>query len=128
MADTPLTLLDRLREPHQPEAWDRFVRLYAPLLLHWAAGQGLQPADAEDLAQTVLVKLVRLLPGYGRRGGQTFRGWLFTVCRNECGDFQARRATHTFPGAHGLKPVPPPAPTELEEAEYRKRLVRRALD
>ncbi|HXG09177.1 MAG TPA: sigma factor, partial [Gemmataceae bacterium] len=77
MPTTSLTLLERLRQPNQPDAWDRFVRLYAPLLLQWAHHQGFQDADAEDLAQTVLVKLIRLLPNYQRAEGQSFRGWLF---------------------------------------------------
>src|SRR5580692_8231743 len=72
MPTTSLTLLDRLRRPGQTDAWDLFVRLYAPLLLHWAELQGFQEADAEDLSQTVLLKLIRLLPGYERREGHSF--------------------------------------------------------
>ena len=90
MPETSLTLLDRLRRPDQPDAWNRFARLYAPLLLEWATAQGFQSADAEDLVQIVLVKLIRVMPGYERRDGQTFRGWLFTVCRNECHNFHTR--------------------------------------
>ncbi|QJX00766.1 RNA polymerase sigma factor [Frigoriglobus tundricola] len=129
MSTTSLTLLDRLRHPSQPDAWDRFVRLYTPLLLRWAALQGFQDADAEDLAQTVLVKLVRVLPTYEKRDGQTFRGWLFTICRNECRDFRAVRATRPLPTADGLATVAERQPiTEVTEAEYRRRLVQRALE
>src|SRR5438067_13332359 len=93
MPTTSLSLLDRLRQSPQPDAWDRFVRLYAPLLLAWARQQRLQDADAEDVVQRVLLKLIRLLPAYQRAEGQSFRGWLFTICRNECRDFPTRRAT-----------------------------------
>src|SRR5437016_4560407 len=105
MPTTSLSLLDRLRQAPQPDSWDRFVRLYAPLLLAWARQQRLQNADAEDVVQRVLVKLIRLLPAYQRTEGQGFRGWLFTICRNECRDFRTRRATHTLPTSAGLAGV-----------------------
>ena len=65
--DIAHTLLDRLRRPDPADAWDRFVRLYAPVLMRWAQLQGLHLADAEDLAQVVLIKLIRLLPGFEHR-------------------------------------------------------------
>jgi RNA polymerase sigma-70 factor, ECF subfamily len=126
---TSLTLLDRLRQPDQTEAWNRFVNLYAPLLVRWAELQGFQDADAEDLAQTVLLKLIRLLPVYKRTDGQTFRGWLFTICRNECRDFRSHRATRSLPGVEGLSRVEDRSlPDDLDESEYRHRLVHRALE
>ena len=129
MATTSLTLLDRLRLRATPEAWDRFVRLYAPLLLNWARRQRLRDDDAEDLAQIVLLKLIRLLPKYARAEGQTFRGWLFTICRNECRDFCSRRATRDLPGTEGLSDVAvQPRSDELEETEYRRQLVRTTLE
>jgi RNA polymerase sigma-70 factor (ECF subfamily) len=128
MSTTSLTLLDRLRQPGQADAWDRFVRLYTPLLLHWAHRQGVQGADAEDLTQAVLVKLIRLLPRYERRDGETFRGWLFVICRNECRDFQTRRATRPLPGARGLETVVAPGSRDPDEAEYRRHVVCRALE
>lgn len=129
MTATPLSLLERLRGPEEPAAWDRFVRLYAPLLLRWGELQGFQEADARDLAQAVLLKLVRLLPTYRRSDGQSFRGWLFTLCRNEGRDYRTRKATRPLPPAAGLETVAeePPGP-DLEEAEYRRLLLRRALD
>ena len=129
MPTTSLTLLDRLRRPGNPEAWDRFVHLYAPLLVRWAQLQGFQGADAEDLAQTVLVKLIRLLPGYEPRDGRTFRGWLFTICRNEGRDFRVRPATRALPASDGLSTVAALPPSiDPDESEYRRQLVRRALE
>jgi RNA polymerase sigma-70 factor (ECF subfamily) len=126
---TSTNLLHRLRRPNQPEAWERFVRLYTPLLLVWAQRQGLQAADAEDLVQEVLVKLLRELPEYRRGEGQSFRGWLFRSTVNQCLDFRRRRATRALPGAEGLAQAADPAgPPHLEEAEYRRLLVRRGLD
>src|SRR5437588_288356 len=105
MLTTSPTLLDQLRQPYQPEAWARFVNLYAPLLLGWARRQAFQEADAEDLVQEVLVKLVRALPTYQREAGQSFRGWLFIVTLNQGRDYRRRRATRPLPGAGGLSGV-----------------------
>jgi len=129
MATTSLTLLDRLRRPDQAGAWEHFVKLYAPMLMHWAELQGFQGADAEDLSQTVLLKLIRLLPTYERKDGQSFRGWLFTICRNECRDYRVRIATRALPTIDGLSDIAVDAdPSSLDEAEYRKWLVHRTLD
>jgi hypothetical protein len=32
MDTTPVSLLEQLRQPADPSAWDRFVALYTPLL------------------------------------------------------------------------------------------------
>src|SRR4051812_46302895 len=129
MPTTSLSLLDRLRQSPQPDTWDRFVRLYAPLLLAWARQQRFHDADAEDVVQRVLLKLIRLLPSYQRPQGQEIRGWRFTICRNECRDFHTRRATRTMPTSAGLSGVADcPTPDGPDEAEYRRRLVRRALE
>ncbi len=129
MPKTSLARLAGCAARGHPDAWDRFVRLYAPLFVRWAPLQGFQGADAEDLAQIVLVKLVRLLPGYERRDSRTFRGWLFTICRNEARDFRARPATRAPPGPDGLPTVAIHTPSDdPDEGEYRRHLVRRALE
>jgi len=52
MAEIPPTrasLLLRLRDAQDGEAWREFVDLYAPLVYGYARKQGLQDADAADL-------------------------------------------------------------------------------
>ncbi len=56
---TPASLLERMRQPANPDAWERFVALYAPLIYSWGCRAGLQDADAADLVQEVLVALMR---------------------------------------------------------------------
>ena len=56
---TSITLLARLRtDPGNPPAWKEFVRRYGPLLQKYCENWGLQEADAQDIAQEVLIKLV----------------------------------------------------------------------
>src|SRR5438552_1369435 len=85
MPESPQTrasLLVRLRDGHDREAWRQFVDLYAPLVYGFARRRGLQDADAADLMQDVL----RAVSGAAGRldydpAKGTFRSWLFTVTR-----------------------------------------------
>lgn len=80
---TSPTLLDRLRETSDHEAWREFDRRYRELILRFARSRGLQPADAEDVHQAVLVGLARTLPAFVYRPELgRFRDYLGTVVRN----------------------------------------------
>jgi RNA polymerase sigma-70 factor (ECF subfamily) len=128
MHTTSLTLLDAVKaQPDSPE-WGRFVRLYRPLLEAWAARNGFQPADAADLAQDILVKLLSALPSYQRQAGGSFRSWLFRLATNAGHDHRRRVATRKLPAGEGLSGVEDESPlAEMEEVEYRRELSRRAL-
>jgi RNA polymerase sigma-70 factor (ECF subfamily) len=93
--DTRASLLVRIRDAHDGEAWTQFVDLYAPLVYGFARKRGLQDADAADLTQEVL----RAVAGAARRleydpQRGSFRGWLFTVVRNKLRNFLAGRKAH----------------------------------
>ncbi|HMF15390.1 MAG TPA: sigma-70 family RNA polymerase sigma factor [Gemmataceae bacterium] len=95
MADSPLTrpsLLVRIRDGRDGEAWSQFVALYAPLVYGHARKYGLQDADAADLTQDVLKAVagaVNRLDYDPRRG--SFRGWLFTIVRNKLRNHHAAK-------------------------------------
>lgn len=84
---TSATLLLRLRDLEDHEAWTTFVSRYAPVVFSWCVRFRLQESDAADVTQDVLVKLMRHMdrfdyePGKGR-----FRGWLKTVTANTVRD------------------------------------------
>ncbi len=95
MHSTPLSLLQKLRDPGETASWERFVDLYLPLLLSWARRLPLDGMDPTDLVQEVFVKLVQELPRFTydpASGG--FRKWLRTVCMNHWRDYQRKRANH----------------------------------
>ncbi|OJW26511.1 MAG: hypothetical protein BGO49_12330 [Planctomycetales bacterium 71-10] len=92
--ETSKSLLDRLRSrPDDQMSWRRFAGLYAPLIRRWLVGQGTPDADAEDLAQEILMVIFRELPGFdhnGRKGA--FRTWIRTVTVNRLrGYWRSRR-------------------------------------
>ena len=80
---TPLSLLERART-NDADAWRRLVELYRPLVLFWCARAGVDPTDAEDVAQGVLVAAAAGLDRFHHdRPGDTFRGWLRAITRNQ---------------------------------------------
>jgi RNA polymerase sigma-70 factor (ECF subfamily) len=90
--ETSLSLLEQLREPEHPAAWDRVVALYTSLLGAWFHAAGLQTADRDDLTQRALEVLFRQMPEFehsGRPGA--FRAWLRSVAVNLLHEFWRRR-------------------------------------
>lgn len=81
---TLLTALGQRDNPNWPAAWSRFNDIYGPILYRLAKKYGLQPTDADDMTQVVLITCVRTLPRfqYDRRRGR-FRNWIITVAMNE---------------------------------------------
>jgi RNA polymerase sigma-70 factor (ECF subfamily) len=132
MLSTSVTLLERVRQRDDQPAWERFVALYTPLLYRWAQRTGLNDHDATDLAQDVLVLLMKELPDFKYDAAKrNFRGWLKTVTINKCRELQRRRVIKL--GAAGeqdaLQAVA--VADDLEQfwdAEYRQHLVRKALE
>ena len=84
---TSATLLLRLRDLDDQEAWNDFVKRYTPQVFAWCKRNGLQDSDAGDITQDVLTKLVVAMRSFeydSRRG--SFRGWLKTVTQNAVRD------------------------------------------
>jgi RNA polymerase sigma-70 factor (ECF subfamily) len=92
MDHTSLSLLAKLRQSQDQAAWDRLVKLYAPLLKQWLRSFEVQDADADDLVQEVLSAVVREMPEF-RHEGQTgaFRAWLRQVLVNRLRNFWRSR-------------------------------------
>lgn len=88
---TQPTLLVRIRDARDQQAWGRFVDLYAPLVYGFLRKRGLQDADAADLTQDVLRQVAAAAQRleYDERRG-SFRGWLFTIVQNRLTDHWRR--------------------------------------
>lgn len=140
MAEPPLTrvtLLVRLRDGRDADAWREFFDLYGPVVYRFARNRGLQDADAADLMQDVLRSVARNAAKmeYDPKRG-TFRGWLYTVTRNKIynflnsqrirprasGDDDARERLESLPSRDDERP------DADWEREYQKRLTDRAME
>jgi RNA polymerase sigma-70 factor (ECF subfamily) len=132
---TRASLLIRIGDRRDQDAWTRLVAAYAPLLQAYGVRHGLQAADADDLAQEVLVSLAGAAAGFDydpARG--SFRGWLLTVARNHLRKLAARRRRQaagsgdTAVGAW-LQAQPDHRTDEgAEDADHHRQCFRRAAD
>jgi RNA polymerase sigma factor (sigma-70 family) len=85
---TRVSLLMALRsDPGDQLAWSAFVDRYGPQIHAWCLRWRLQEADAQDVTQMVLVKLVRQLPDFAYDPSRSFRGWLRTLTAHSWNDF-----------------------------------------
>jgi RNA polymerase sigma factor (sigma-70 family) len=86
------SLLARLRDVRNGDAWSEFVAIYSPLVYRYSRRRGLQSTDAADVTQDVFRAVARSMerfeydPSRGR-----FRAWLITVTRSKLRDLLARR-------------------------------------
>jgi RNA polymerase sigma factor (sigma-70 family) len=115
---TSVTLLGRLRQqPADGSAWQEFVARYRPRVYGHCAAFGLQGADAEDVTQAVLLRLVEKLPQFHYDPSQSFRAWLRTVTRHILSDFLAEQKRRPASGDSALVRV-------LDNLESREGLAR----
>jgi hypothetical protein len=73
MGPTSLTLLDRLQQQQRPEDWTRFVELYEPFIRRFIRMDAKLAADADDVCQEVMRKIVSHLRHFerNREGSQS---------------------------------------------------------
>ncbi len=131
MSTTSVTLLDQLRHQPTPEAWQRFVDIYSPMLLRYAVSRGIRQDDAADLIQDAFVVLVEKLPAFEYAPGGGFRRWLFTILLNKWRDRKRAAARTPVVPAGSHLPEPPAGDDPADfigEAEYRQQVVARAVD
>ena len=128
MTETPASLLERLCRTPRHEDWERFVRLFTPLLSHWARRFGVPRTDTEDALQDVFVLLFDKLARFRLDPAGSFRAWLWTVFRRELLAHRRRKGqplTATDEQLEALTSAD--AVPEASEAEFRKAVVGRAL-
>ncbi len=96
------SLLLRLCDSDDHEAWVEFVTLYEPIIYRSLRRHGLQDADARDLMQELLLAVSRSIAHWDpdkQRG--SFRGWLRRVTRNLVIDWLKQPARRAIPAGGG---------------------------
>jgi RNA polymerase sigma factor (sigma-70 family) len=97
---TRVSLLTRLRQaPSDQAGWDEFVECYGRHIYRWCRQWKLQDADAEDLTQSILMKLTQKLRAFAYDPSRSFRAWLKTVAHHAWKDFlDSRRYVRSAAG------------------------------
>ena len=84
---TSVSLIARLRQPDDDDAWLRFSYVYGPLISRWCERSGLQHADVADVMQEVMASARRGIAKVNHGGeNDSFRGWLWAITRQRVRD------------------------------------------
>ncbi len=133
--DTRDSLLIRIADPCDQGAWEQFARIYRPVVYNVARMRGLQDADAQDVAQQVLIAVARALPTWERRDESTrFRHWLCRIARNAAVNMLTRQPRDRAVGGDDIR-AEVQVDNKLDggldsqlEREYRRQLFRKAAE
>lgn len=80
---TRISLILRVRDTHDADAWEEFVQIYEPMIKNIAARLGLASEDRDDACQTVLLNLTNSIDQWQTDAKQaSFRRWLYRVAKN----------------------------------------------
>ena len=99
---TPPSLLDRLQGKARPDDWSLFVSLYQPFIERFIRLDPVLAADADDICQNVLRKIVEHLPRFRRQRDGSFRAWLRVITANEVNYFWRERRRARAIGEAGV--------------------------
>lgn len=79
---TRASLILRLKNREDLDAWQQFAEIYQPLVFRLARRKGFQDSDAADVAQEVLLRVANAVERWDPDGKGSFRNWLSTIARN----------------------------------------------
>lgn len=132
--ETRPSLMLRLLDPSDQQAWAQFVSIYEPLLLRMLRKKGLQDADARDVSQQIILAVSQAIDRWQPDGQPaSFRRWLFSIARRLALRFLQRgnrvdgpslRATGGTDMVEVLNQLPEPDPQTVIafDNEYRTEL------
>jgi RNA polymerase sigma-70 factor (ECF subfamily) len=104
--------------PADQAAWVQFTERYGRKLYAWCRQWNLQEADAEDVAQDVLLKLMEKMQTFVYDPAKSFRAWLKTIARHAWSDYwSGRKAAVAAGGSQAVE--------LLQTVEAREDLIRR---
>jgi RNA polymerase sigma-70 factor, ECF subfamily len=92
MGPTSLSLLDRLQQQRHQEDWTRFVEIYEPFIRRLIRMDAKFAADADDVCQEVMRKIISHLSRFRREREGSFRCWLKTITVNEVNAYWRHKA------------------------------------
>ncbi|MEZ6134467.1 MAG: sigma-70 family RNA polymerase sigma factor [Pirellulaceae bacterium] len=127
--ETRESLMIQVKDPENRVAWEQFVAIYRPVIVRTAAKRGMQAADAQDLAQHVLLAVASAIGDWEKRDESTrFRHWLARVTRNAIVNALSRGPKDRAAGGSSVQELlaqqqlPDPETLSLIDWEYRREL------
>ena len=90
--NTRQTLICRIQDRGDDEAWEEFFQIYRRYIYAIIRNMNISEADADDLVQTVLIKLMESCSKQDMGEIRRFRSWLSTMTRNCVIDFIRKRS------------------------------------
>lgn len=124
--ETRMSLIGRLTNKDDAEAWSEFVQIYEPLIQAIVQKRGMQYADAAEVTQEVLTRVANSIGSWNPDPSKgSFRGWLYRVTRNLTIDYVRRnRNLPVVGGEADLEQLPQPSENDSREfrLEYRRQL------
>jgi RNA polymerase sigma factor (sigma-70 family) len=89
------TLLNRLGDWRDHEAWVDFVTSYDPVIRSISGRYRLGAESTEELCQRVWIDLARRMRTYRYDPGKTFRGWLRRLCQSRAIDLLRKQKAYS---------------------------------
>jgi RNA polymerase sigma factor (sigma-70 family) len=112
VVDENVTDLAHAAAEGDEEAWSRLVERFMPLVRSVARSYSLAGQDAEDVSQTLWLRLVEHLKNI--RDPNALPGWIATTTRNECARL-LKSTRRTVPVGAAVEPYPAPLAREIDE-------------
>jgi RNA polymerase sigma factor (sigma-70 family) len=123
------TLLNRLGDWRDHEAWIDFVTRYDPVIRLTCRQYRLSAENADEVSQKVWIDLARRMRTFRYDPGKTFRGWLRRLCQSRAIDLLRKRKADAVlwledqPVESLLQNAPAVVEAEEEAAAERPRLL-----
>ncbi len=135
---TRSTLLVRLKDLDNQQAWQEFFDVYWTLLFNFARRAGLNESDAEEVVMDTVETVARKIEDfeYNRQTGR-FKSWLLTIVRFKLGDrfrkkkrqAEKREVASLDEIAEGqVMDADAPELEKIWDAEWQKRMIDMALE
>jgi len=113
------TLLDRLCDWRDQDAWVDFVTRYDPLIRRYCRRYRLGPENADELSQRVWIDLARRMRTFRYDPGKTFRGWLRRLCHSRAIDLLRKQSVDVVRSLEDqpIEPLLQHGPADIEADE-----------
>jgi RNA polymerase sigma-70 factor (ECF subfamily) len=113
------TLLNRLCDWRDHQAWVDFVTRYDPAIRFNSRQYRLDAETTEELCQRVWIDLARRMRTYRYAPGNTFRRWLRRLCQSRAIDLLRKKKSHRVEPLddHAADVLPEEASAAIDEEE-----------